>query len=217
MAKKKFYVVWEGREKGVFDNWAEAEKSVKGHDAAKFKSFGSRTEAEAAFGQNPWKFMGGGAKTASKPAQKTPAGDAATAKKIQWEGSICVDAACSGNPGDMEYRCVETRTGREIFRQGPFAEGTNNIGEFLGLVHALAMLKKAGDERTMVYSDSRTAIAWVRNRKAKTTLEPTKRNQTVFELLARAEKWVSENTWKNRIEKWETEDWGEIPADFGRK
>lgn len=79
--------------------------------------------------------------------------------------SIAVDAACSGNPGAMEYRGVETATGREIFRQGPFSEGTNNIGEFLAIVHGLAMLKKMNSDLPL-YSDSVNAISWVKKKKA---------------------------------------------------
>ena len=56
--------------------------------------------------------------------------------------SIAVDAACSGNPGNMEYRGVYTKTKEQIFHQGPFPQGTNNIGEFLALVHGLAFFKK---------------------------------------------------------------------------
>lgn len=42
----------------------------------------------------------------------------------------------------MEYRGVDTKTRKQIFIQGPFEEGTNNIGEFLAIVHGLALLKK---------------------------------------------------------------------------
>ncbi|KAA6303564.1 MAG: Ribonuclease H [Candidatus Ordinivivax streblomastigis] len=130
--------------------------------------------------------------------------------------SLSVDAACSGNPGIMEYRGVFTATGEEIFHQGPFQQGTNNIGEFLALVHGLALLKKQ-NSTIPVYSDSVSAMAWVRNKKAKTTLEHCEANKILFELLARAENWLKTNTCLNPILKWETREWGEIPADFGRK
>ena len=131
--------------------------------------------------------------------------------------SICVDAACAGNPGTMEYQGVDTNTKRRIFYQGPFKDGTNNIGEFLALVHGLGYLKKYGHDTVPIYTDSTTAIAWVRNKKAKTTLLKTPRNAILFDLVARAEQWLKTNTYKNPIIKWETEKWGEIPADFGRK
>ena len=131
--------------------------------------------------------------------------------------SICVDAACSGNPGMMEYQGVETNTKRQIFYQGPFREGTNNIGEFLALVHGLGYLKKHGHHTVAIFSDSTTAMTWVRNKKAKTTLLKTPKNAILFDLIARAEHWLKTNTYTNPILKWETENWGEIPADFGRK
>ena len=43
-----------------------------------------------------------------------------------------VDAACSGNPGPMEYQCIDLQTGAQVFHYGPI-HGTNNIGEFLAI------------------------------------------------------------------------------------
>ena len=54
-----------------------------------------------------------------------------------------VDAACSGNPGPMEYQCIDLATGAQVFHFGPI-HGTNNIGEFLAIVHALALMEKQG-------------------------------------------------------------------------
>ena len=117
----------------------------------------------------------------------------------------------------MEYRGVYNLTKEQIFHQGPFKDGTNNIGEFLALVHALALLKREGKPTMTIYTDSKTAIAWVRNKKPKTTLEETPKNEKIFELIDRAVTWLNNNTYQNPILKWETEEWGEIPADFGRK
>jgi ribonuclease HI len=130
--------------------------------------------------------------------------------------SISVDAACSGNPGVMEYRGVDTATGKELFHIGPFQQGTNNIGEFLALVHGLALLKQQNSSLP-VYSDSVSAMAWVRNKKCKTTLAACEANKPLFNLIERAEKWLKNNTYTNPVMKWETQQWGEIPADFGRK
>ena len=117
----------------------------------------------------------------------------------------------------MEYRCVRVGTGEEVFHMGPFADGTNNIGEYLALVHALALLDKQGDHSTPVYSDSRTAQSWLRRRGHKSTLAHTPTNARIFELLARADAWVQSHAIFNPVIKWNTDDWGEIPADFGRK
>jgi ribonuclease HI len=207
--KQKFYVVWSGRQPGIYDNWDDCNAQVKGFTGAKYKSFESKGEAEAAYRQQASSFIK--PRTTEKSARKT-----ASSAPVIWE-SICVDAACSGNPGVMEYRGVDTSTGREIFRQGPFSQATNNIGEFLAIVHALAMLQQQGASTRPIYSDSRTAISWVRNVQVKTKLEPTPANRKVFDLLERALLWLKSNTFRNPILKWETEIWGEIPADFGRK
>ena len=208
MGKKKYYVVWEGNNPGIYDNWNDTLLQVKGYPNARYKSYSSKEEAEEAYT---------GGYVAPKPGVK---GKKKTIDlqnaPIKWD-SISVDAACSGNPGDLEYRGVYTKDGAEIFRQGPFRQGTNNIGEFLALVHALAMLKKKGDSSTPVYSDSRIAIGWVKAGKTRTKLARTRANANLFELIKRAEGWIAVNTWKNPILKWETKEWGEIPADFGRK
>ena len=127
-----------------------------------------------------------------------------------------VDAACSGNPGPMEYRAIDLATGTEVFRYGPL-HGTNNIGEFLAIVHALAMLYNRGDSTTAIYSDSRTAQIWVSKRKCGTKLERTARNSRLMDIVLRAEKWLQTHQTSNPIYKWQTDKWGEIPADFGRK
>ena len=129
--------------------------------------------------------------------------------------AIAVDAACSGNPGPMEYRGIDLRTGEELFHFGPVS-GTNNIGEFLAIVHALALLHNEGSDKT-IYSDSRTALIWVSKKKCKTTLPRTPENAKLYGIIARAEKWLLAHSYKNKIIKWETERWGEVPADFGRK
>ncbi|MCX6232047.1 MAG: viroplasmin family protein [Bacteroidetes bacterium] len=207
MAKQKYYVVWKGHQTGIFTSWPECEMHIKGFEAALYKSFESLETAEKAFKSKPHLYMG-------KP-KSAKANTTAVSHRIITP-SISVDAACAGNPGMMEYRCVDTATKEEIFHQGPFEQGTNNIGEFLALVHALAMLQKQ-NSALPVYSDSITAIAWVRGKKAKTKLEQIPQNDVLFDLIARAEKWLKENSWQNPILKWDTENWGEIPADFGRK
>ena len=121
-----------------------------------------------------------------------------------------------GNPGIMEYRGVYIQTGQEIFKVGPYKDGTNNIGEFLAIVHGLALLKQKGSN-IPIYSDSMTAQKWVRDRKCRTQWKPTANNAVLLELVKRAEAWLAQNTYSNPIIKWETKLWGEIPADFGRK
>lgn len=129
--------------------------------------------------------------------------------------ALCVDAACSGNPGMMEYRGVHIPSGKQIFHYGPIW-GTNNIGEFLAIVHGLALLKQKG--KTMpIYSDSLTGRTWVRNKRCKTTLQRDEKTAPILDIVARAENWLRNNEYPNEIKVWNTEEWGEIPADFGRK
>ena len=127
-----------------------------------------------------------------------------------------VDAACSGNPGPMEYKAVDLQTGYQVFHFGPIY-GTNNIGEFLAIVHAISLAWQQGLYSKTIYSDSYNAILWVQNRKCKTKLERSPQNDYIFQLIARAEHWLQTHNWRNPLIKWETQKWGEIPADFGRK
>lgn len=127
-----------------------------------------------------------------------------------------VDAACSGNPGPMEYRGVDLTTGQQVFHFGPI-RGTNNIGEFLAIVHALALMEQRGMTGYTIYSDSVNAQLWVKKLQCKTKLEMTPETQKAHELIARAEMWLRTHSFRVPIVKWQTKEWGEIPADFGRK
>ena len=210
MAKiKKYYVVWAGIDPGIYDSWEKCQLQIKAYPNAKYKSFKTLADAKTAFAGKYEDHI-------TKTSKATSGLNEVSKRHIIWD-SIAVDAACSGNPGDMEYRGVDTETKQEIFRRGVFKEGTNNIGEFLALVHALALLKKTGKTKKLIYTDSRTAMSWVRNKKVKTTLVETKKNEALFQLIDRAIQWVKENPVENPIQKWETKKWGEIPADFGRK
>ena len=210
MSKNKFFVVWEGKEPGIYRSWDDCKRQIHGYEGAIYKGFATEAEAREAMVSPCWDYIGKNAKA------KKPSADEITRVGIPDFESISVDAACSGNPGLMEYRGVYTKTGEQIFHQGPFKDGTNNVGEFLALVHGLAFLKQK-NSTLPVYTDSKTALAWIKTKKAKTKLEMTANNAILFELIQRAEKWLAENEFSTKIMKWETEVWGEIPADFGRK
>jgi len=210
MGKNKFFVVWEGKEPGIYRSWEECKRQIHGYGGALYKGFATEAEAREAMSSPCWDYIGKNAK------EKKPTKEEIAKVGTPVFESISVDAACSGNPGAMEYRGVYTKTGEEIFRQGPFKEGTNNIGEFLALVHGLAFLKQKNSSLP-IYTDSKTALAWVKAKKAKTKLEKNGINATLFELVSRAEAWLQENKYTTEILKWETSVWGEIPADFGRK
>lgn len=211
MAKKpKFYVVWKGKKPGIYESWDDCKAQIEGFKGAQYKSFSKFTEAKKAFNSNYLEYKG---KKKGKPGLSSE-----ELLKIGDPNyhSIAVDAASSGNPGKMEYQGVDTKSKKRLFHQGPFIEGTSNIGEFLALVHGLAFLKKKKSDR-ILYSDSRIAIGWVQKKKCGTKLKKSKKNAKLFELIERAENWLKTNHFNTPIVKWETKAWGEIPADFGRK
>lgn len=194
MGKSKYYVVWKGKKPGIYSTWEDCQAQINNYKGAVYKSYTSMSEAKQAYTSTP-----------------------NTMSAAIEPNSVCVDAACSGNPGVVEYRCVETVSKKELFLCGPYPEGTNNIGEFLGLVHILALLDQKQRHDVIVYTDSMTAMAWVRNKKAKSTLVENKVNKELLALVTRAEGWLAKHPVKNKILKWDTVKWGEIPADFGRK
>ena len=215
--------MWKGKAPGVYDNWEACKKEVEGFQGALYKGFPDKDSAEAAYAKG---FAG---------FEKTENGKRKTEKEEGFVSPppfsvfIAVDAACSGNPGKMEYQGVfvdfgtQPATTTTLFKSPVFENGTNNIGEFLAIVHGLACQTQ---KRTLypIYSDSVNAQKWVREKKCKTKLQPNSKNEYLFELIERAEKWLRENDdWMREkslsipVLKWKTEIWGEIPADYGRK
>ena len=221
--KKKFYVVWSGLTPGIYRNWDDCQAQIKGVKGAVYKSFDSKEEAERAYASPAYEYVKRREKTHPIPPCEGGGTDIAEPQLLPCREdlgksplyALAVDAACSGNPGPMEYRGVYLGDGKEIFHFGP-VHGTNNIGEFLAIVHALALLDKQG-LKMPIYSDSRTAISWVRKKCCKTQLERTTETEQLFQLIERAETWLKNHRVTNPIIKWETNQWGEIPADFGRK
>ncbi|GAA4268937.1 viroplasmin family protein [Hyunsoonleella aestuarii] len=209
--KKKYYTVWKGHHTGVFESWDDCKAQIKDFQGAQYKSFSTFEAAKKALKGNYKDYIGKASKFKSELSEEQ-------LKKIGQPNynSICVDAASSGNPGKMEYRGVDTKSKKQLFIQGPFEEGTNNIGEFLAIVHGLALLKKNNSDR-ILYTDSKTAMIWVKKKKCNTKLKQSNKNKPLFELVDRAIDWLQNNTYKTVIVKWETKAWGEIPADFGRK
>ena len=232
MSKKKaaYYVVWSGKTPSIFDTWEDCEAQVKGVQGAKYKGFASRPEAEQAFSSSPENYI------IRKPqnSQHSTLNSQFSILNCQLSTlnsqfsilnsqlstpilpALAVDAACSGNPGVMEFRGVIADTGTEVFHRGPFNGGTNNIGEFLAIVLGLAYLKQ-NNLPWALYTDSRTALAWLKKGHADTKIEWNAQNQDLFFMLRKAEMWLHDNTWTTPIYKWDTKAWGEIPADFGRK
>ena len=213
MAKNKYYVVWSGRNPGIYSDWEVCKREIMGCKGAKYKGFPDRLSAETAFKQGPDAYWG---------KDVAPLIDLSTVNEKPISPAIAVDAACAGNPGKMEYQGVfvdfgtQPPTTSNLFKSQVFPNGTNNIGEFLALVHALALQKKHG-WKYPIYSDSVNAQLWIRQKKCKTKLQRNAKNDYLFQLVERAENWLNNNAIEVPILKWKTEIWGEIPADYGRK
>jgi ribonuclease HI len=210
MAKRKFYVVWVGRQTGVFETWEECQAQTVRFPKSVFKSFNTREAAEKAFKASSREFIG------KQIYQRALSEDQLKIIGYPIEDSISVDGAWNTSTGIVEYQGVCTKTKKTFFRVGPFEDGTNNIVEFLGIVHALAYCKQH-NLTLPIYSDSRNAIGWVRDKQSRTNHKQSDKNTKLFELLDRANKWLKENEYENQVLKWETRAWGENPADFGRK
>ena len=207
--KQKYYVVWKGVNPGIYTSWTDCQLQIKGYDGALYKSFETMEEAEHALALPAHHYIG-----VQNSKSKTPSLKALPENFDM--NCVAVDAACSGNPGPMEYRGVYLLTGQQIFHFGP-VYGTNNIGEFLAIVHALALMKQKGIAMTL-YSDSRNALNWVKQKKCKTKLERTPQTEELYRMIERAENWLKNNSYDHiPLLKWETDQWGEVPADFGRK
>lgn len=202
MAKNKFYVVWRGRQVGVFSNWDSCKIQIEGYKDAQYKSFPDRASAEEAFKSG---YQQSAISHQPSAVSQQPIGQ-----------SIAVDAACSGNPGKMEFQGVFVETKTHLFKSPVYEQGTNNIGEFLAIVYCLAWQKK-NNINYPIYSDSVNAQKWVREGVCKTKISETEKNKPLFDVIRWAENWLKTNSFRVPIYKWRTEVWGEIPADFGRK
>jgi ribonuclease HI len=207
--KNHFYVVWIGRQTGIYNSWEECKKLVDGFEGARYKGFATQEEARLALADNPFNHIGKNSKPVIRQEDIKRVG-------LPIMESISVDAACSGNPGVLEYRGVYTLTGEEIFHRGPFPEGTTNIGEFLAIVTGLAWMHQRGIKLPL-YSDSKNGLSWVKQKRVNTKLERTAKNNELFNIIEKALDWLHNNSFENKLLKWETAAWGEIPADFGRK
>ena len=218
--KKKYYVVWKGNEPGIYTDWNECHKQLKGFSKPVFKAFLRMDVAEKAFFDDPQKYLNENyiepTLFSLPPSKKPKPKPQPNPDYLPLKEALSVDAACSGNPGVMEYRGVDVASKKEIFKQGPFPLGTNNIGEFLALVHGLAHLKRT-NSNLPIYSDSQIAISWVERKIVKTKLLRDEKTESLFKLIERALIWIKQNQWDTKILKWDTRAWGEIPADFGRK
>ncbi len=226
MAKKqKYYVVWQGKKPGIYSDWDACKAQVQGVQGAQYKAFDTMAEAEQAM-RLPYSSVVSSSRT-GQTRQTSPTGvlfvDESGMTAIRPDAhpplpvldALAVDAACSGNPGVMEYQGIYIPTRTQVFHyKAP--KGTNNIGEFLAIVHGLSYMKKHHLNQ-IIYSDSVNAMSWVRQKVCKSKLPEDASTAELWDYVHRAEQWLRSNTYTTEIRKWDTDRWGEIPADFGRK
>ncbi len=207
--KQKWYVVWKGKTPGIYDNWDRCKAQVHGVDGAKYKSFKTKDTAEAAYRDSYKDHVG-------LPKPKTPQlFDTLTQNYVT--NSLCVDAACSGNPGQMEFQGVWTDTKELGFASPVYPVGTNNLGEFLAIVQGVQYLIDTQKTDAIIYTDSMTAMAWIRNKAVKTTLQRFPETEQLWQEIDLALDYIKTHPITIDIQKWQTDEWGEIHADFGRK
>ena len=206
----KVYVIFNPLKlRGIYYTWEDCKTTLKqckglGHDYSSFKTLQEAQEAAKYGSLNEYKVK--------KASTKLWLG------KVQVP-CLVVDAACSGCPGPVEYRGVVLPDGYEAFRHGPYVNGTNNIGEYLAIVTGLRWIEYRSLNFPL-YSDSSCAIGWVKSHGLCNshcdTIGPDLKM-----LVDKAESWMrgptAHNLVSQRVRKWETNKWGEAPADFGRK
>lgn len=159
----KFYVVWAGRETGIFTDWPTCKKQVDGFVGARYKSFLTREEAEAAFGSA--KPTAGTGRAAAASGAKIKTYNAAEVNALPEQVKIFTDGGCEPNPG-------EAGSGLAVYRDGKLVElwyglynpmGTNNTAELNALHQGLLLAKDeiANGKTAAVFSDSQYAIQCV--------------------------------------------------------
>lgn len=198
-SKKKYYVVWRGRETGIFTSWDACLRSVNDFQGALFRGYSTWEEAHDAHLNGYWREV-------AKNKAVTP-----TTEVIRH--SFATDAVHNAD-GTFSYFITDIEQSRTIYRSPSFHDSNLNVCRFLAIVHALAILTKTSDTRP-VYSPSATAISWVSRRECRTSLCRTLGNTVTFDLIIRAGRFLADNLMSNPILRWESESWGEVPNISG--
>jgi ribonuclease HI len=146
----KYYVVWKGREPGVYDNWEACKRQVEGFKSPLYKAFVSLPAAEEAFRKGSQDYL----KSKDHPMQMIF--DALYGSPII--PSIAVDGACSGKTKQAEYQEWIPKP-NNVYFIGSFSEGTNNLMEFLAW-YMLWRIANVIIWMCLFYTDSATAMKW---------------------------------------------------------
>lgn len=172
MAKKKYYVVWSGRQTGIFNDWTTTHAMVDRFPGARYKAYDSEAEAQRAL--RAGKDIHAAPKSEQRPRSKAAATSAAPAGELDLEHPtaspasgfqvrIFCDGAADPNPG-------HAGSGIAVYRDGILAElwyglyhpnGTNNTAELNALHRSLAFAERdlAAGKSVQVLSDSKYALS----------------------------------------------------------
>ena len=168
---KKFYVVWNGRTPGIYTDWSACSKQVDKFPGAKYKSFSSKSEAEAAYSGTAsilHKPMPGGSASGSKVKRKSNGAGVKTytsdeVMAMEKHTKIFTDGGCEPNPG-------EAGSGLAVYRDNELSElwyglyspmGTNNTAELNALHQAMLMAKDEAEASVAIFCDSKYSIQCV--------------------------------------------------------
>lgn len=205
----KRYVVWKWRSPWVYTTWSACEKQIRWYPWARYKSFGSKQEAQEAY--EMW---------LDYNADRTgPIHERIKLWEIKSE-SICVDAACKWNPWALERRGVLTSSWKQLFRSNIYYQWTVNVWEYIVLLQGIKRCLDSFHHDRTVYTDSRTALSRVRSWSHRSQLNRTHTNSPLKHVLdqreLRAQQYRADIDTID-LQKRNTRERGEIVADFWRK
>lgn len=125
---------------------------------------------------------------------------------------IAVDASHLTSQNRTDYQGVNIATGEVLFEHSLGANKTINQGEFLAIVHAAQYIIENDFKPRIIYSDSVTAISWFKNKATSSGKDnpALKKSEVFLKALDFDIKTIDVRYWSNK-------QWGETPADFGRK
>lgn len=161
---KKFYVIWVGREPGIYTDWPTAQKQVMKFAGAKYKSFTSKAEADAAFSDGSVSSV---AKTTTKSSGPKQSGNNLSAPPIKTDVVIYCDGGCDPNPG-------KAGSGVAVYQDDALIQlwygvfnpnGTNNTAELSALFYSLQLAQHATTQglSAQILCDSMYSIQCIRD------------------------------------------------------
>ena len=167
---KKFYVVWQGRKTGIFNDWATCKQQIEKFSGAQYKSFPTLDEAQEAFSgssssNSTAKSASGTTASGTKKRSNTNGVKTYTAKEIDamdMNTKIYTDGGCEPNPG-------KAGSGIAVYRDEIIDElwyglfnsyGTNNTAELNALHYAMRIADHESKQgkSIAIFCDSKYSI-----------------------------------------------------------